>query len=115
MLTYCYVCCNIYFLQISKMDHKDQKQEVDRVIHLARKNLLHLEHLLECVPPLSDLDEPIDMARELWIATANLHGTIEELVHMTNMPYPQDPAGSTRKLHLERSAVFSIITAVGGV
>lgn len=100
---------------ISKMDHKDQKQEVDRVIHLARKNLLHLEHLLECVPPLSDLDEPIDMARELWIATANLHGTIEELVHMTNMPYPQDPAGSTRKLHLERSAVFSIITAVGGV
>jgi len=97
------------------MEVKDQKQEVDRVVHLARKNLLHLEHLLECAPPLSDLDEPIDTARELWVATANLYGSVEELVILADMPYPQDPAGSTRKLHLERSAVFSIITSVGGV
>jgi hypothetical protein len=97
------------------MEFKDQKQEVDRLVHLARKHLLHLEHLLECAPPLGDVDDAVDTARELWTATANVHGTVEELVALAGVPYPQDPSGSTRKLHLERSAVFSIITSVGGV
>lgn len=89
---------------------------------------MHLETLIDATG-ITGIEDTLETCEDIWMALSSVHATIEELAvrelshmcqHFTyngsqgvaNVPYPQDPSGATRKLHLERSSVFSIQSSV---